>query len=458
MNTLVISSDRNYGDFIGKKISENFSSIISRCDAVDEAVQLLKNESYQVIILCMPVLSLNCPFEAFQILQPVCGNAKVISIVDKINMHEAIQLIHQGMYTCLTRPFPTEELVKTIKSINLNKVKEPAGSLLNITTKKIIKEKKYVIGNSEVTDKLFSQINLVGPTSFSVIIYGETGTGKESVAQQIADRGKAKGPYITIDCGCLSKELALSEMFGHEKGSFTGAVDRKIGAFELANNGTLFLDEIGNLDYEVQGYLLRAIQERKIKRVGGTVDIPVSVRILVASNENLADAVNQGKFREDLYHRLNEFKINVPALRERIKELPLFIEHFLKETNIELNKNVLMPDSLTMMVLKKYDWRGNIRELRNVVRRACLLTPDNTAISFLQLPDHISALNIEKYESTTVEVENKIDPKNCKLSVSVIMDTLKVVNYNKTLAAQILGVDRKTIYNKLNKNRLNKKN
>lgn len=308
--------------------------------------------------------------------------------------------------------------------------------------------KNYVRGVSEVAGEMYHQIDLVGPTSFSVIIYGETGTGKEAVAHRVARSGDVSGkaPYIPVDCGCLSKELALSELFGHEKGSFTGALSQKTGAFELANNGTLFLDEIGNLDYEVQGYLLRAIQERKIRRLGGSQEISINTRIIVASNENLAEAVQKGKFREDLYHRLNEFEIIVPPLRSRPEDLPLFIDYFITDTNLELDKMIKVPDPTALDLMQKYHWPGNIRELRNVVRRACLLTPDGCAISAKELPEEIT-----KYAAVAAACYTQALPVKARdITISKIKEALKTVNYNKTKAAKLLGIDRKTLYNKLN--------
>jgi len=270
------------------------------------------------------------------------------------------------------------------------------------------------------------------------------------VAREVAKSQSESAPYIAVDCGCLSKELALSELFGHEKGSFTGAVARKIGAFELASNGTLFLDEIGNLDYEVQGYLLRAIQERKIHRVGGTEDIPVTPRIIVASNESLSAAVKNGKFREDLYHRLNEFEIIVPPLRSRQDDLDLFIEQFLAETNSELGKNVNAPDEVALSALLNYNWPGNIRELKNVIRRACLLCPDHTAISVDCLPEEM--LHSESEQRWKEETEDQMSLRNKKprdISLKEIQEALKISNYNKSKAAHYLGIDRKTLYNRL---------
>ena len=230
----------------------------------------------------------------------------------------------------------------------------------------------------------------MAPTSYSVIIYGETGSGKESIAQEIHNRSKRSSKtFIAIDCGALSKELAASELFGHEKGSFTGAVNQKIGCFELANGGTIFLDEVANLPYDVQVSLLRVVQERKMRRVGGTKDIDLDVRILIASNELLWNATRTGKFREDLYHRFNEFSIEIPPLRERRDDIMLFAGHFLQTTNEELGKQVKGFDPDVEEIFKKYVWYGNLRELKNVIKRATLLT-EGEFIEASSLPFEIS--------------------------------------------------------------------
>ena len=258
-----------------------------------------------------------------------------------------------------------------------------------------------------------------------------------------------------MDCGSLTKDLAGSEFFGHEKGSFTGAMYTKIGHFEMANGGTLFLDEVGNLSYEIQAALLRTVQERKVKRIGSTKEIDLDVRILVATNENLSDAIQKGRFREDLFHRFNEFNITIPPLRDRGKDIQLFAEHFLKEANAELNRNVTGFSSEVIDCMMTYNWPGNVRELKNVVRRATLITEGNE-IQLKALPLEIStfakasALESSFVANVTVN-PNKHDLKNAAMEAEyeTILNVLKEVNFNKTKAAKILNIDRKTLYNKM---------
>ncbi|MBL7706659.1 MAG: sigma-54-dependent Fis family transcriptional regulator [Taibaiella sp.] len=451
MQVLMIGNDRNYLGFLSKKLTE--SALVTReCDTLESAAGILSTGTFDVIICCLPLLSKSCPFEAVGQLQQSANGAAIIIISDNIQLHTAMELMRGGLYSCFNRPFPLEQLMQTLNQIKVSIHGREEIPVLEKSPKDriVLSQYSYVKGVSNVASQMYQQIDLVGPTSFSVIIYGETGTGKESVAREVAKSQSETAPYIAVDCGCLSKELALSELFGHEKGSFTGAIARKIGAFELANNGTLFLDEIGNLDYEVQGFLLRAIQERKIHRVGGTEDIPVTTRIIVASNENLATAVKNGKFREDLYHRLNEFEIVVPPLRYRNEDLPLFIEQFLAETNVELDKNVQTPDEAALNALLHYNWPGNIRELKNVIRRACLLCPDQTAINTDCLPTEV--LQNESEQHAGEEEEDAMYARHKKprdISLKEIEEALKISNYNKSKAAHYLGIDRKTLYNRL---------
>jgi two-component system response regulator HydG len=309
----------------------------------------------------------------------------------------------------------------------------------------------YIIGESKEAKELFRQIDLVAPTNYSVIIYGESGSGKEAVARSIHIKSKRKDkPFVALDCGAISRELAGSELFGHEKGSFTGALAQKIGHFELANGGTLFLDEVANLPFDVQTSLLRVVQEQRMKRIGGLQEMQLDVRILVASNENLLESHRKGKFREDLYHRFNEFSINVPALRERQDDLMIFADHFLQTANRELNKNIQKFDDDVVKCFRRYYWPGNIREMKNVIKRAALLC-DEDIIQSKYLPVEIS--NPDKF----MQPENGLlhssgtDLKSAaqEAEYETIVKVLKQVNYNKSKAAKLLNIDRKTLYNKM---------
>ena len=295
-----------------------------------------------------------------------------------------------------------------------------------------------VIGNSPIAKEMYAHIQLVAPTDLSVLIYGETGTGKEHVARLIHEQSRRnKAPFIAVDCGVLSKELAASELFGHIKGSFTTAISDKTGVFEEAQGGTVFFDEVGNLPYEVQVQLLRTLQERKIRRVGGTKEIPFDVRLLCASNEDLTKAVQQGNFREDLYHRLQEFTIEVPALRHRIEDIDLFSNFFREHANREVCKEVESISQEVLAILRQHHWKGNLRELKNVIRRAVLFTNGKTIF-----PEHLPAFPKENsFENFAL-----FDEKNEKQR---IINALQKCGGNKTIAAKLLNIDRKTLYNKM---------
>lgn len=450
MRILTVCSDTNYSNFLNKKLSP-ISGESATCSTLDEALNALKQRDYEVVICCLPIDPKICPCQVLSTIKGASRNSEVILIAENLQLHKAMELIRNGAYNCFNRPFPIEQLLAVLRPLAERQALNGVSQSRARATRKEnpgFASKHYVRGVSAAANTMYDQIDLVGPTSFSVIIYGETGTGKEAVAHRVARAGDPgeKAPYVPVDCGCLSKELALSELFGHEKGSFTGALSQKVGAFELANNGTLFLDEIGNLDYEVQGYLLRAIQERKIRRLGGSREISINTRIIVASNENLAEAVQKGKFREDLYHRLNEFEIVVPPLRSRPEDLPLFIDHFITGTNLELGKTVTAHGPAALELMLQYPWPGNIRELRNVVRRACLLTADGCAISAKELPEEI----IKCTDAAPLTPAQPLPVKARDITLNKINEALKTVNYNKTKAAKLLGIDRKTLYNKLN--------
>ncbi|OJV54095.1 MAG: hypothetical protein BGO31_12085 [Bacteroidetes bacterium 43-16] len=450
MKVLMIGNDHNYIGFLGKKLKES-DMFTQECQSLEDAALILDSTMFDAVICCLPLLNKSCPLQIVAQLQQSAGGAAIIVISDHIQLHTAMELMREGLYSCFNRPFPLEQLTQTLLQVKDQQDTVQPEPIKEKREKDriVLTQHSYVKGLSAVAQQMYHQIDLVGPTSFSVIVYGETGTGKESVAREVARSQGEAAPYIAVDCGCLSKELALSELFGHEKGSFTGAVARKTGAFELAHNGTLFLDEIGNLDYEVQGFLLRAIQERKIHRLGGTEDIPVHTRIIVASNEHLSAAVKNGKFREDLYHRLNEFEIVVPALRNRQEDLPLFIEQFLADTNVELDKHVQAPEAPALEALLHYHWPGNIRELKNIIRRACLLCPDHTAINLNCLPDEIVHYEDEPWEEQSAAISSLKYKKPRDITLKEIEEALRISNYNKSKAANYLGIDRKTLYNRL---------
>jgi two-component system response regulator HydG len=301
-----------------------------------------------------------------------------------------------------------------------------------------------VVGNSLAAKEMHKHIQLVAPTDLSVLILGESGTGKEHVAKTIHTQSKRSGaPFVAVDCGALSKELAASEFFGHLKGSFTSAISDKIGVFEEANGGTLFFDEIGNLPYEVQVQLLRTLQERKIRKVGGTKEIAVDVRLICATNEDLTKAIQEGRFREDLYHRLQEFTIEAPALRHRTEDIELFSHFFREQANREVSKEVKFIAPAALAILKQYHWKGNLRELKNTIRRAVLFAAGDTI-----LPEHLPVFQEEAAPTISALFDEKDEKQR-------IVNALQQCGGNKTIAAKLLNIDRKTLYNKMHAYQIN---
>lgn len=300
---------------------------------------------------------------------------------------------------------------------------------------------KYLEGRSEASRQLYDYVRLVAPTPMSVLILGASGTGKEYVARRIHELSARKGkPFFALDCGAIPKDVAASEFFGHKKGAFTGADADKRGAFEVANGGTLFLDEVGNLSYDVQVQLLRALQERCIRPVGGDCELKVDIRLVCATNENLEQAVAEGRFREDLYHRINEFTIYMPQLRERGNDIFLFADLFIRQANAELQRQVDGLDAAAAELLVQHSWPGNLRELNNVMKRAVLLARGRQ-ITAAELQQAMGPVR----QNAVLTLHDEADERQR------IEETLRQTGGNKAKAARLLGIDRKTIYNKMEK-------
>ncbi len=369
----------------------------------------------------------------------------VIIMTSFSDIRTAVKAIKLGALEYITKPVNPDELLMHVREA-VKKEKPLAAK------KRQSVNGQFVQGGSDASRKLHDYIRLVAPTNMSVIIQGESGTGKEYVARTIHNLSpRARAPFVAVDCGALSKDLAASELFGHVKGSFTGAVQDKTGQFEAAHTGTLFLDEVGNLSYEVQVKLLRALQERVVQPIGSNKEIRVDVRIITATNDDLSVSVRQGQFREDLFHRLNEFMLQVPPLRKRMEDLDEFLKFFREAANAELGKHVSGFDERVMKLFRSYDWPGNLRELKNVVKRSVLLTSMETV--------EIDALPLEMVSTVQSPKPKPVDaPPIYDLKAlqetqekEMIMKTLQEVRYNKSKAARILNIDRKTLYLKMEK-------
>ena len=391
-------------------------------------------------------------------VKDIFPNLPVVVMTSYAEVSTAVEAMKLGAFDYISKPFQQEDVLNVIKNAQNTVFSTPKPAPVEtaaplsktdhsspakmVKAPKVTEENPFIEGVSPASKKLSKFINLVAPTDMSVLIMGESGTGKEVVAKLIHLKSERRNkPFIAVDCGAIPKEIASSEFFGHVKGSFTGAITDKKGHFEEANGGTIFLDEVGNLSYENQIQLLRALQERRIKPIGSSKEIEVDIRVLAATNEDLLEAVNKGDFREDLYHRLNEFAIKVPSLSERKDDLMIFASYFLEKANEKLHKNVQGFTERAVQKMLNYNWGGNLRELSNVVKRATLLTTTDY-ISENELPDFVMSetrhFPTERFSFSTKENEREL-----------IIGALHETNNNKTEAAKLLGFTRKTLYNKL---------
>ena len=391
-------------------------------------------------------------------VKDIFPNLPVVVMTSYAEVSTAVEAMKLGAFDYISKPFQQEDVLNVIKNAQNTVFSTPKPETVEtaaplsktdhsspakiVKAPKVTEENPYIEGVSPASKKLSKFINLVAPTDMSVLIMGESGTGKEVVAKLIHLKSDRRNkPFIAVDCGAIPKEIASSEFFGHIKGSFTGAITDKKGHFEEANGGTIFLDEVGNLSYENQIQLLRALQERRIKPIGSSKEIEVDIRVLAATNEDLLEAVNKGDFREDLYHRLNEFAIKVPSLSERKDDLMIFGSYFLEKANEKLHKNVQGFTERAVQKMLNYNWGGNLRELSNVVKRAALLTTTDY-ISENELPDFVMSethhFPTERFSFSTKENEREL-----------IIGALHETKNNKTEAAKLLGFTRKTLYNKL---------
>lgn len=367
-------------------------------------------------------------------LKETCPSLPLIMMTSYAEIQTAVQAMKLGAADYIAKPLNPDELLGKIREIMKD------GRVIFAQPEDGPSVSLYIEGQGQAARQLYEHVRLVAPTDMSVLVTGASGTGKEYIARRIHEQSnRGKAPFVAVDCGAIPKELAASEFFGHLKGSFTGAIENKMGAFVAAQGGTIFLDEIGNLTYEVQVQLLRALQERRVKPIGSNHEIAINVRLISATNENLRQAIEKGDFREDLYHRINEFTVRIPDLKERKEDLLLFANHFLDLANSELQKDIIGFDMETMQIFQSYAWPGNLRQMKNVIKYATLLTTGRY-ITRKELPEELTE---------SVYPQGNILLKNEEHERDLIRKALQESGNNKTRAAQLLGIDRKTLYNKL---------
>jgi len=435
---LVIDDDTSFcvmlKTFLQKKGYE-----VTNAFTAKEAEEAIKNQTFDVVLTDIRLPDSD-GIQILKSIKEVSFATQVILMTGYTDIKTAVSAMKMGAYDYVGKPINPDEILHTIEQSLKKKTEKPEVSEKK-AEKQIVPTSAFVKGISSTSDKLHEYINLVSPTNMSVLIIGDSGTGKEYIAHTIHTLSKRKEkPFIAVDCGAIPKELASSEFFGHIKGSFTGAINDKVGHFEAANGGTLFLDEVGNLSYEVQIQLLRALQERKVKPVGSNHEIKVDIRVVAATNEDLSEAVKRGDFREDLYHRLNEFCIQAPRLSERKHDIMIFAHHFLALANDDLEKNIQGFDDEVIELFMNYDWPGNLREMKNTIKRSVLLTKGDFIPSDVLPQEMLTSANESELSVSYYSKENE---------ETAIRSALERAGFNKSKAAKLLNIDRKTLYNKL---------
>lgn len=424
------------------KMLENFLTRkayhVETAFSAEEAKIKIKNDNFDLVITDLRLPNYD-GIELMSEFKKDFPQIPVILMTGYSDVNTAVKAIKNGASDYISKPFNPEEVLLVVSNALQKEATEVIKEKPAPKPRKTVPASEFINGISPASKKLTEYIQLVSPTNMSVLIIGESGTGKEVIAKSIHQNSIRKNNnFIAVDCGAIPKELAASEFFGHLKGSFTGAINDKVGYFEAANGGTIFLDEIGNLSYENQIQLLRALQERKIKPVGSNREIEVDIRIITATNEDLREAVKKGDFREDLYHRINEFSIHSPSLRERNEDLMIFADFFLEKANEQLNKDIIGFSPEVMAIFQNYKWPGNLRELQNIIKRATLLSQGDF-IEKLVLPAEIF-----QAESTMEDVFSLSGNEK-----DMIINALARTQNNKSEAAKLLQINRKTLYNKL---------
>ena len=444
---LVVDDDKDLRFNLSSILKDEGYNVLAVEDG-REALKAVQNNSPNLALLDIRLPSMN-GMEILEKLKRIDKDLIIIMLTAYAEVKDAVKAMKLGAFDYVTKPFDNEELILIIKnSLQAQYLSREVKELRRkLREKKPIEER---MGASPQIKQALKQVEIIAPTNMTVIIQGASGTGKELIAQLIYQKSLRKDkPFVAIDCGAIPETLVESELFGYERGAFTGAEDRREGKFEQANSGTLLLDEITNLSEAVQMKLLRVIQERRLQHLGGKRDISIDVRIIVASNVNLSEAVRAGKFRDDLYHRLNEFQIELPKLTERKDDIPILAKYFLDEANSEFNKKVNGISPEAMKFLLNYPWPGNVRELRNIIRRAVLLAESDSIEPGNFSPDNLKLYGEKMDVTQPLDKGVSFEEITKEVEKDLIKRALERSGGNKIKAAEILKMNKKTLYRKI---------
>jgi len=454
-NILIVDDDQDIRNILWNVLKdEGFDPVLAQNGK--EALEKFREEPPDLVLLDIRLPDIY-GLELLEKLKKQHTDIPVIIITAYGEVSQAVRAIKLGAYDYLTKPISNRKIVIAVKNALESAGLKQEIKILKHQLKKV-EVRPGVRGKSKIIREVFSHARKVAETDLTVVIEGETGTGKEVFAHFIHDHSRRKDErFIKIDLGAIPETLIESELFGYEKGAFTSAQGSKMGLIEVANHGVLFIDEVSNSPLSVQAKLLRVLEEHILTHLGGTKPIPVDVRFIAATAFSLQDKVNKNEFREDLYHRLNQFTLHLPPLRERKDDIPLFLEFFLKEANEEMGKAVKGFTSDTLDCMVNYSWPGNIRELKNIVKRAVLLA-DNSVIRLEHLPKHVVGVGLPAREGLSANTTDAgLQPPGSLSDVvgsvekKLLEDAMKQFNNNKAKVARHLHIDRKSLYNKLKK-------
>ncbi len=445
MHILVVDDDIAFNDLLNRFLTKE-GFIVESVYSSKEVLNIIQQKRVDLVLVDYQLPGM----DGLQLTEKIHNEhpgLPVILITNYADIRVAVNSIKLGAFEFVSKPVIPDELLKIIRLALTN---------TSTVTQKISVPPQYVIGENEMMSQLWKHLSVVAPTKMNVLITGESGTGKEHIARTIHQMSRrSQGPFVAVDCGALTVELAGSELFGHVKGAFTGANADKKGLFEEAKGGTLFLDEVGNLPYEIQVALLRAIQEETVKRVGGNKEIKVDVRLVAATNDRLAESIENQVFRNDLFHRLNEFELYLPPLRDRISDILEYCQFFIEAACEEFEKPVLRLHEDVKQIFMHYSWPGNLRELKNIIRRAVVLaTGEELTADLLPVGLQEMAISEPLVQNETLKTTGPVQTLNMKdqnqeLEKRLLVEALEKFKYNKTKAAEALNIDRSTLYKKL---------